>query len=241
MGRKAMGAHSSRAGQGDADVGDASAAAEPRLPRGSRETAALLRANGYSILNQQKLRRHRQEAAAAPAVMAQQRGRQPTQPERHVRVEQPASPPARRNGEKRKHIEPSSSEDELPARVARVPTVQQPPAAQEQQQQQPAGALKRVRSTWKMRPLLVGVLFHQHPCACVLQGHASIASSIICRGKLACLSDTADEKLTVFLEGRDEALLEKYDSGEFYQWLRDCEAGRFAASPRASMLVLPST
>lgn len=28
----------------------------------------------------------------------------------------------------------------------------------------------------------------------------------------------------MFLEGQDDALLH-YDGGEFYQWLRDCEAG----------------
>lgn len=54
------------------------------------------------------------------------------------------------------------------------------------------GGLKRVRSSWRLRPLIV------------------------------------DEKLRVFVEGRDEELLH-YDGGEFWKWLKDCEVG--AADP----------
>lgn len=38
----------------------------------------------------------------------------------------------------------------------------------------------------------------------------------------------ADEKLRVFDEGRDDEILH-YDGGEFYQWLKDCEAGAAVA------------
>jgi hypothetical protein len=48
--------------------------------------------------------------------------------------------------------------------------------------------MKRVRSSWRLRPLIV------------------------------------DEKLRVFVEGRDEELLH-YDGGEFWKWLKDCEVG----------------
>ena len=50
------------------------------------------------------------------------------------------------------------------------------------------GGMKRVRSSWRLRPLIV------------------------------------DEKLRVFVEGQDEELLH-YDGGEFWAWLKDCEAG----------------
>lgn len=51
------------------------------------------------------------------------------------------------------------------------------------------GGLKRVRSAWRMRPLIV------------------------------------DEKLRVYVEGRDDEMLH-YDGGEFYAWLKDCEQGK---------------
>lgn len=73
------------------------------------------------------------------------------------------------------------------------------PKRQQQQQQlniagatTTTGGLKRVRSSWRLRPLIV------------------------------------DEKLRVFVEGRDEELLH-YDGGEFWKWLKDCEVG--AADP----------
>ncbi|EFN51054.1 hypothetical protein CHLNCDRAFT_141564 [Chlorella variabilis] len=155
-------------------------AGEPKLPRGSRETAALLRANGYGVLNQEKLRHKHDVPAGAP----QQAPPQQQQQQRHVRVmEPPVAQAARRPADKRKHAEPSSSEDERPVRSTRSGGAQQQPHALQ------GGGMKRVRSSWKMRPLLV------------------------------------DEKLAVFLEGQDDALLH-YDGGEFYQWLRDCEAGK---------------
>lgn len=48
----------------------------------------------------------------------------------------------------------------------------------------------------------------------------------------------ADEKLAVFLEGQDDALLH-YDGGEFYQWLRDCEAGARQAPARLGCRLCP--
>lgn len=36
-----------------------------------------------------------------------------------------------------------------------------------------------------------------------------------------------DEKLRVFIEGRDDELM-AYDGGDFYLWLKECEAGKLA-------------
>ena len=52
---------------------------------------------------------------------------------------------------------------------------------------QATGTMKRSRSLWRMRPLML------------------------------------DEKLRIFVEGRDEELLH-YDGGEFFEWLKECES-----------------
>ncbi|KAL4431305.1 hypothetical protein ABPG75_006561 [Micractinium tetrahymenae] len=197
-----------------------------RLPRGTRETAMLLRANGYEVLNGEKLRRHaaadlpaqseparaqrqnderpptlrqaqKQQQQPQKRVQQQQREQPAAPPRRQVRLMDPAQQqqqqvPARRAGErKRKHASASelSSEEEERGTVAARPARSQQLAQPAQSQQTQGGGIKRVRSSWKMRPLLI------------------------------------DEKLAVFLEGQDDALLH-YDGGEFHQWLKDCEAGR---------------
>lgn len=133
----------------------AAAASPPdaKLPRVSRETAALLRANGYSVLSNERLRGG-QEALDGQAREPQQQHSQPALPQRQVRVVEPAAAqPGRRPGEKRKLPEPeSSSEDDPPARATRSSGVVPVAAAQSAQ----PGALKKVRSSWKMRPLFVG-------------------------------------------------------------------------------------
>lgn len=134
-------------GRAAAAAAAAATAGEPKLPRGSRETAALLRANGYGVLNQEKLRHKHDVPAGAP----QQAPPQQQQQQRHVRVmEPPVAQAARRPADKRKHAEPSSSEDERPVRSTRSGGAQQQPHALQ------GGGMKRVRSSWKMRPLLVG-------------------------------------------------------------------------------------
>ncbi|PSC74628.1 Soluble inorganic pyrophosphatase 2 [Micractinium conductrix] len=209
-------------GRGRSGGGSAPVAPPPdeplRLPRGSRETAALLRANGYALLNKEKLRRpqaqaqqgdgeraqqHAQPAAAGEQQQQQQQSRkvqrrqqeqqaeeeeeqqdQQLQRELRPRMVRIVEPP--RSQHKRKHGSSSDDEEYRPSRSARgAPAAPQPPPPQPQVQQP---GMKRVRSSWKMRPLLI------------------------------------DEKVTVFWEGRDHALLH-YDGGEFHQWLLDCEAG----------------
>lgn len=146
----------------------------------------LLRANGYAVLNEDKLRRqpqpspvgegrstHQQHAQPAAAGQQQQAAEQQSQQQqqparRQVRIVEPAQQQrqARRLAEKRKHVsEPSSSEGEEERGAARSQAgprgqqlAQQPAPSQQQQQQQPgiSGGMKRVRSAWKMRPLLIG-------------------------------------------------------------------------------------
>ena len=123
-----------------------------------REAAALLRANGYGVLNEEKLRHHRgaDEAPAGIAAPARplqqqqqkQQQQQQQQQQRQVRLVEPAAD-RRRPADKRKQAEPSSSEDERPARSAGG-------ARSTQQAAAPPQGMKRVRSSWKMRPLLVG-------------------------------------------------------------------------------------
>lgn len=147
-----------------------------RLPRGSRETAMLLRANGFGVLNGEKLRRH---AAADPALRKeparvnrrnQERPRQADKPEqqqqtaapprRQVRLMEPAQQqqqqaPARPRKRKHASVSEVSSEEERSAAAAR-PARSQQLAQPTQSQQTQGGGMKRVRSSWKMRPLLIG-------------------------------------------------------------------------------------
>lgn len=78
--------------------------------------------------------------------------------------------------------------------VARLPSASPAPRPKSTSPVAPAptttGGMKRVRSSWRLRPLIV------------------------------------DEKLRVFVEGRDENELLMYDGGDFWAWLRECEEGK---------------
>ena len=148
--RAGGGASSSGPGGGGGRGGPAAHAAadEAKLPRGMRETAALLRANGYGVLNEEKLRHpHRADGGAA----APQQQQQQQQQQRQVRLVEPEPAAERRRtaADKRKQRDASSSEDERPARSGGAARSTQPQPA-------PSQGLKRVRSSWKIRPLLVG-------------------------------------------------------------------------------------
>ena len=177
-------------GRGRSGGGSAPVAPPPdeplRLPRGSRETAALLRAFGYALLYKEKLRRpqaqaqqgdgeraqqHAQPAAAGEQQQQQQQSRkvqrrqqeqqaeeeeeqqdQQLQRELRPRMVRIVEPP--RSQHKRKHGSSSDDEEYRPSRSARgAPAAPQPPPPQPQVQQP---GMKRVRSSWKMRPLLIG-------------------------------------------------------------------------------------
>lgn len=171
---------------GRVPVAAAAAAEEPRAPRGIRETAALLRANGYGVLNQERLRGVPEQADAAAYEPQQQQ-----QQQRHVRVVEPAG--VRRLAQKRKAAEVSLSEDERPTRPTRggaAAGLQEAPAAHAQAQSPQAGGMKRVRSAWKMRPLLVG--------GCTRCGYHNIAEDcskqdMLGMARLACQAMRACE------------------------------------------------
>ncbi len=159
MARVRGGGGASSSGRGGGGGGPAARAEadEPKLPRGMRETAALLRANGYGVLNEEKLRHpHRAEGDAARPSRPQQpqQEQQQQQQQRTVRLVEPeAAAERRRAADKRKQRDASSSEDERPARSGGA-------ARSTQLQPAPSQGLKRVRSSWKIRPLLVGASVH---------------------------------------------------------------------------------
>ena len=230
--RAGGGASSSGGGGGRGGPTAHTAAHEPKLPRGMRETAALLRANGYGVLNEEKLRHpHRDDGGAAGPQQQQQQ-----QPQRQVRLVEPEPTAERRRtaADKRKQRDASSSEDERPARSGGAARSTQPQPA-------PSQGLKRVRSSWKIRPLLVGAhcckgLEGMMCCSCGWELDAACRPGLPVRTCSSgtpgqpldwcrCCLTATDEKLPVFLEGYDTSLLH-YDGGEFHQWLLDCQSGR---------------
>lgn len=149
---------------------------EPEPQRGRRGAPLApppsLAANGVSEKSQHKSL----PRSPPPRKQQQQRQQQPSRKEtreasRKRRRERSVSPPLARP--------PSVSP--APRRTSTSPVAPAPTTT---------GGMKRVRSSWRLRPLIV------------------------------------DEKLRVFVEGRDENELLMFDNGDFWAWLRECEAGK---------------
>lgn len=148
MARVRGGGGGGTSGRGGGGGPPAAPADEPKLPRGMRETAALLRTNGYGVLNEEKLRHPHRAPEGAAGPSRPQQAPQQQQAQRQVRLVEPEAE-RRRPADKRKQREASASEDERPARSGGA-------ARSTQLQSAPSQGLKRVRSSWKIRPLLVG-------------------------------------------------------------------------------------
>ena len=179
---------------------------EPQSPQKQKQPSRKQQQQQQDASRKEPLRSRREAATTAAAAangVSERRHRRSSPPRGPSHKQQPSKQQqkqiqssTRETSQKKRRREPSPT----PAHnnIARPPKPSPVPSPKKSTSPaQPApvvtGGLKRVRSSWRLRPLIV------------------------------------DEKLRVFVEGRDDNELLMYDGGDYWAWLKDCEAG--AADP----------